>query len=211
VNVHRNRARTASQAALAVALAGLLPANADEPAAIDGYGRIDGRYCAAAARLVLDDGRHFEVDASFAPGATMDVRGATIEAPLCGRAPRLSGGIVAVPARPAIELTLAARDWPRHAADIDALARRFPQARLRVRVLAADTGEAQAAALHIGSQWLHQRPELMARSTIAPLTAGSAAREAVRGWRVVFDALDETRSMHADSAGDVARLLAAAR
>lgn len=210
MTVRRNGPRIA-QVALVVALGGLFPAAADEPAAVDGYGRIDGRYCAVAARLVLDDGRHFEVDASLAPGTTVDVRSATIEAPLCGRAPRLSGGVVAVPARPAIELTLAALDWPRHTADIEALARRFPHARLRLRVLAADTDQAQAAALHIGSQWLQQRPELMARSTIAPLPAGSAARGGVRGWRVAFDALDETRSVHADSAGDVARLLAAAR
>lgn len=213
MTVHRTGWRIGAPAALGVALMSCLlsPAGADDSAAVEGYGRIDGRYCAAAARLVLDDGRHFEVDAAFAPGTTVEVRGATIEAPLCGHAPRLAGAVVATPARPAIALTLLAREWPRHAVDVDALARRFPQARLRLRVLAADTDEAHAAVLHIAAQWLQQRPELMARSTIAPIPAGGAARDAVRGWRVAFDALDETRSVHADSADDVARLLAAAR
>ena len=195
------------RAALVAALGGIAGVGADEPPTVDGYGRIDGLYCAAAARLVLDDGRHFEVAASFATGAFVDVRGAALDAPVCGRARRLSGGVVPVPARPAIELTVPVAEWAQHAGDVDALARRFTNARLRLRVLAADTAAAQAAALQIGTQWLQQRPELMVRSIIVPLAADGAAR----GWRVAFDAFDDTRSIHAATADDVVRLLSAAR
>jgi len=201
----------AARAALCTTLGCLLPAAADEGAApVDGYGHVDGRYCAAAARLVLDDGRRFEVDASLASGTAVEVRGAAIEATVCGRAPRLAGALVVVPPRPAIELTLHAHDWSRHAGEVDTLTRRFPAARLRLRVLATDANQAHAAVLRIGLQLLQQRPDLMARSTIAPMPVGTAAREAMRGWRVTFDASDE-RTVHADSADDVARLLAAAR
>lgn len=215
-SVHARPSRTPGQriaaaAALCVALGcGLSAAGAEEGETVEGYGRIEGRYCAAMARLVLDDGRRFEFDTRLAPGTAVEVRGATTGATVCGRAARLTGTVVAVPARPAIELTLHARDWPRHAGDVDGLSRRFPAARLRLRVLAAGTDEAHTAVLHIGTLLLRERPELMARSTITPVPAG-AARDAARGWRVAFDAADQTRSIHADSADDVARLLAAGR
>lgn len=202
--------RSAARAAFGVGLGCLAaPVAADDGTPIDGYGRIEGRYCAAAAWLVLDDGRQFETDAAFAPGTTVVVRGATLGPSLCGRAPRLAGTVVATPVRPAIVLTLPAREWPRLAGDVAALARRFPQARLRLNLLSVDADEAFTAVLQIGAQWL-QQPDLMARSTIVPVH-GAAARDAVRGWRVASDALDISGSVHADSADDVARLLAAVR
>ncbi len=186
----------------------LSPALADDVATVDGVGRVDGRYCALAVRIVFDDGRRFEADSALAQKATVQIRAATLAPSQCGQAPRLAGGITVVPARPAIELTLAAGDWPRHAPEVDALVRRFPQARLHLRVLGSDAA-ANAAVLQIADGLL-QRPETMARTSITPLDAVNA-RGAVRGWRVAFDAFDSARSVHADSAADVARLLAAAR
>lgn len=188
----------------------LPPVLADDSATVDGYGRIEGRDCALAVRVVLDDGRRFEADPPLAQHATVDIRGVTLAPSLCGQTPRLAGGIAVVPARPAIELTLAARDWPRHAGDVDALTRRFPQARLRLRVLGPASADTDAAAVQIATMLLQQRPEVMARTSITALDP-AVARDAVSGWRVAFDAFESARSVHADSAADVARLLAAAR
>lgn len=199
--------RSAAGLALACALPSVL---ADDAATVDGYGRIDGRYCAFAVRVVLDDGRRFEADPWLAQHATVDVRDSALVRSQCGQAPRLAGGIAVVPARPAIELTLAARDWELHANDVDALARRFPQVRLRLRVLGPAYADANTAALQIATVLLQQRPEVMARTSITALDP-AVARDAVRGWRVTLDAFESARSVHADSAADVARLLAAAR
>lgn len=194
-----------------VVLACVQPAvAADEGLTVDGYGRIDGRYCALAVRIVLDDGRRFEADTSLAPHTTLDIRSATLAPSQCGQAPRLAGGIAVVPARPAIELTLPARDWARHATDVDALMRRFPQARLRLRVIGPVAAETDAAVLHIATALLQQRPEVMARTSITVLDLAEA-RDTASGWRLAFDAFESERSVHADSAADVARLLAAAR
>lgn len=187
----------------------LLPAGADEEAtAVDGHGRIDGHYCAAAARLLLDDGRFFEVVAAGMPdGASVDVRGADVGPTLCGQALLLGGAIVAVPVRPAIELTLPAGAWSRHAVEVDALMRRFPGARLVLRLVAANDDATWAAALRIGQQLL-QHPELMARTTLEPMLPAAAASS---GWRVIFGTSRDARSVDAASADDVARVLAAPR
>lgn len=194
-----------------IALACALPPTmADDAATVDGYGRIDGRDCTLAVRVVLDDGRRFEADPSLAQHATVDIRGATLAPSQCGQAPRLAGGIAVVAPRPAIELTLSASDWPFHASEVDALTRRFPHARLRLRVLAPLSADADAAVIQIATALLQQRPEVMARTSITALDP-AVARDAASGWRVAPDAFESARSLHADSAADVARLLAAAR
>lgn len=165
---------------------------------MEGTGRIDGLYCRAAARLLLDDGRRFEVEAHAVPqGATVQVRDGRAEESLCGQAPRLAGVLVPEAPRPVVGLTLTAAEWGMRAGDIDALSTRFVSARFQLVV----TGDgAEDAVVRIAMQILKQRPDLLARASVEPGTGAS-------GWRVTAGA----RTDHAANAADVARLLAAAR
>lgn len=165
---------------------------------IEGSGRIEGRFCQHAARLVLDDGRYFEVDLQLARNfTTVEVRDGRVQETLCGQAHRLLANKVAAPARPTVELTFSESEWSSRAKEIDNLSKRFTNARFLFRV----TGrEADDVAVRIAMQILEQRPDLMARSSVEP--GGGAS-----GWRVRIGA----RSEHAASADDVARMLAAVR
>ena len=165
---------------------------------VEGSGRIEGRFCQQAARLILDDGRYFEVEPQLARNpTTVEVRDGRVQDTVCGQAQRLVASIVAAPARPTVELTLAGNEWGVRAKEIDTLSKRFTTARFHFRVTGPNADD---LAVRIAMQILEQRPDLMARSSVEP---GSGAS----GWRVRVGA----RSEHAASADDVDRMLAAVR
>lgn len=165
---------------------------------VEGSGRIEGRFCQQAARLILDDGRYFEVEPQLArTSTTVEVRDGRVQDTVCGQAQRLVASIVAAPARPTVELTLAGNEWGVRAKEIDTLSKRFTTARFHFRITGPNADD---LAVRIAMQILEQRPDLMARSSVEP---GSGAS----GWRVRVGA----RSEHAASADDVDRMLAAVR
>ena len=128
---------------------------------------------------------------------TVEVRDGRVQDTVCGQAQRLVASIVAAPARPTVELTLAGNEWGVRAKEIDTLSKRFTTVRFQFRVTGPNADD---LAVRIALQILEQRPDLMARSSVEP---GSGAS----GWRVRIGA----RSEHATSADDVDRMLAAVR
>lgn len=187
----------AGPAALALTLL-FLSFDAFPQEVVEGSGRIEGRFCQQAARLILDDGRYFEVEPQLARNpTTVEVRDGRVQDTVCGQAQRLVATIVAAPARPSVELTLAGSEWSARANEIDTLSKRFTTARFIFRVTGPNADD---LAVRIALQILEQRPDLMARSSVEP--GGGAS-----GWRVRIGA----RSEHAASADDVARMLAAVR
>lgn len=188
-----------ASAALALALLVSPPSLGQPNETVEGTGQVHGPWCRKALRLVLDNGRQFEIDPRFASlrGTPVDVRDGVVSKTGCGMALTLSANIVTATPRSTIELTFNSTEWATRAREIDALSRRFPDSRFHLRV----TGNSAAVdAARIGLHIAKVQPTLLQRTVIEPAVGAS-------GWRVRYGKSND----HATSVEDVDRLLAARR